>query len=174
MKYKELEKIELFKNEHIEVYSKRLQLPNDKVVDWTFLSKHDAVGVVAELDNGEILLVRQYRPAVQTHTLEIPAGLLEPGEDPVEAARRELEEETGYRAKKLEKICEYFASPGISESKFYLYYANELEQTSQHLDEDEFLQVEKFALEELGFDNLSDSKTILGIEFIKRQRNKKW
>lgn len=173
MEFKELEKKQLFKNAHITIYSKTLQLPNDKVVDWTFVSKHDAVGVAAVLDSGEILLVKQYRPAIQKHTLEIPAGLLEKGENPEEAARRELEEETGYKAKKLEKICEYYTSPGISESKFYLYYTDSLEKGEQHLDEDEFLQVEKLPIEKISFQDLFDSKTMLGIQFIKNKRLEK-
>lgn len=169
-KFEELEEREIFKNEHIQVLSKRLKLPNERVVDWTFTGKRDAVGVVAVFENDTILLVKQYRPAVRMATLEIPAGLLEEGECPVEAALRELEEETGYKANKIEKICEYFMSPGVSDGKFYLYYAEDLVQTEQNLDEDEFVEVVKEKLENLPMGTLSDGKSIIAVEYAKKKR----
>lgn len=169
-KFEELEKKEIFRNEHIKVFSRKLKLPNDKIVDWTFTGRRDAVGVVAVFEDDTILLVRQYRPAVKMATLEIPAGLLEEGECPMEAALRELEEETGYRANKIEKICEYFMSPGVSAGKFYLYYAEELVQTEQHLDEDEFVEVERESLKNLSMGSLSDGKSIIAVEYAKKKR----
>lgn len=169
-KFEELEKREIFENEHIKVFSRKLKLPNNKIVDWTFTGKRDAVGVVALLDDETILLVKQYRPAIKMETLEIPAGLLEEGECPKEAALRELEEETGYRAKKIEKIYEYFISPGMSDGKFYLYYAEDLEKVGQHLDEDEFVEVEQLKLKELQIEKISDGKSIIGVEYAKRKK----
>ena len=169
-KFKELEEKELFKNAHITVYSKKLQLPNNKVVEWTFTGRQDAVGVIAVVEKDNVLLVKQYRPAVGQITLEIPAGLLEKNEVPSEAANRELEEETGYRATKLEKICEYYMSPGVNNGKFYLYYADSLIKTHQNLDEDEFLEVEKVDLKNLKLSSLADAKSILAVEYAKRKR----
>lgn len=169
-KFEELEKREIFENEHIKVFSRKLKLPNNKIVDWTFTGKRDAVGVIALLDDETILLVKQYRPAIKMETLEIPAGLLEEGECPKEAALRELEEETGYRAKKIEKIYEYFISPGMSDGKFYLYYAEDLEKVGQHLDEDEFVEVEQLKLKELQIEKISDGKSIIGVEYAKRKK----
>lgn len=171
LKFEELDKKEIFKNPHITVYSKKLKLPNEKVVDWTFTGKRDAVGVVAVLDSGNVLLVKQYRPAIKKMTLEIPAGLLEKNENPIDAAIRELEEETGYRALSLEKICEYYMSPGISESKFYLYYTDKLVKGKQHLDEDEFLEIEEIPLNDITFSSLFDAKSMLAIEYAKNKRN---
>ncbi len=169
-KFEELEKKEIFRNEHIKVFSRKLKLPNDKIVDWTFTGRRDAVGVAAVFEDNSILLVKQYRPAVKVTTLEIPAGLLEEGECPMEAALRELEEETGYKANKIEKICEYFMSPGVSAGKFYLYYAEDLVKTEQHLDEDEFVEVEREFLENLSINTLSDGKSIIAVEYAKRKR----
>lgn len=169
-KFEELEKKEIFRNEHIQVYSRKLKLPNEKIVNWTFTGKRDAVGVAAVFEDNSILLVKQYRPAVKMTTLEIPAGLLEEGESPVEAALRELEEETGYKAQKIEKICEYFMSPALSEGKFYLYYAENLIKTEQHLDEDEFVDVEKQNLANLPIQTLSDGKSIIAVEYAKKKR----
>lgn len=169
-KFEELENKEIFRNEHMQVFSRKLKLPNNKVVDWTFTGKRDAVGVVAVFEDDTVLLVKQYRPAVRMTTLEIPAGLLEEGECPMEAALRELEEETGYRAQKIEKIYEYYTSPGISDGKFYLYYAEDLIKTEQHLDEDEFVEVERVELKNLSVDRVADGKSIMGIEYAKRRR----
>lgn len=169
-KFEELEKKEIFKNEHIKVFSRKLKLPNNRVVDWTFTGRKDAVGIVAVFEDDTTLLVRQYRPAVKIETLEIPAGLLERDESPVEAALRELEEETGYRAEKIEKICEYFMSPGVSAGRFYLYYAENLVKTQQHLDEDEFVEVDRVSLRDIAMSDLSDGKSIIAVEYAKKKR----
>ena len=169
-KYKHLERKEVFKNNHITVYSEKLQLPNEKVVDWTFTGKREAVGIVASFDDNTILMVKQYRPAVKKVAMEIPAGLVEEGEDPQEAALRELEEETGYKAGKIEKVCEFYNSPGVTDGKFYIYYAEELKKTHQHLDEDEFLEVERISLKDINITKLSDAKTMLAVSFISNRK----
>ncbi|MDO4589528.1 MAG: NUDIX hydrolase [Fusobacterium sp.] len=169
-KFEHLEKKEVFKNNHITVFSEKLKLPNEKVVEWTFTSKREAVGVVAVFEDDTVLLVKQYRPAVKLVTTEIPAGILEKGEEPQEAALRELEEETGYKAEKIEKICEFFSSPGITAGKFYLFYAENLKKTHQHLDEDEFVEVERVALKDINITTLFDAKSMLGIDYAKKKR----
>ena len=116
-------------------------------------------------------MVKQYRPAVQLVTTEIPAGILEKGEDPKDAALRELEEETGYRAEKIEKICEFYSSPGITAGKFYLFYAENLKKTHQHLDEDEFLEVERVPLKDINITSLFDAKSMLAVDYAKKKKN---
>lgn len=175
MEFRELGQKLLFKNNHISVITKKLQLPTHKIVDWTFLERRDAVAVIAVLDNKKLVLVKQYRPAIGKCTIEIPAGVLEPGEVPIEAAKRELEEETGYRAVNLEKVYEYYMSPGVSESKFYIYYADKLEKGVQNLDEDEFVEIKELSLEEIELLEkylTLDGKTILGIEYAKKKLGK--
>lgn len=169
-KYKHLERKEVFKNDHITVYSEKLQLPNEKIVDWTFTGKREAVGIIASFDDNTILMVKQYRPALKKVTMEIPAGLVEEGEDPQNAALRELEEETGYKASKIKKICEFYNSPGMTDGKFYIYYAEELKKTHQHLDEDEFLEVEKVSLKDINTADLSDAKTMLAVSFVSNKK----
>ena len=168
--YKHLEKKEVFRNNHIAVYSEKLQLPNKKVVDWTFTEKREAVGIVAAFEDNSVLMVKQYRPAIQMVTTEIPAGLVEFGEDPKTAALRELEEETGYRAEKIEKICEFYSSPGISAGKFYIYYAENLAKTQQKLDEDEFLEVERMPLKDIELTSLFDAKSMLAVNLAKQRK----
>lgn len=91
--------------------------------------------------NGKIALVRQFRYAYREEVLEIPAGKLNPGEDPALAAARELEEETGLVAEKLEPLMVLYPTPGYTNEKIYLYEAVGVHAGKQHLDEDEFLNV---------------------------------
>ena len=135
-----------------------------------------AVAVLAKDDEGNIFFVEQFRHAVMESLLELPAGMLEKGEDPVEAALRELEEETGYKAHKIEFLCSFFTSPGVVNEKIYLYTASQLERTSQHLDEDEFLKVRKIPkkeVEQMILNNkINDGKTILALALEKMKKNR--
>lgn len=170
-KYEEIEKKEIFKNKHISVYSKKLKLPNEKVVDWTFLGKRDSVGMLGVFEDDTILLVRQYRPAVGEFTLEIPAGLLNDNENPKDGACREFEEETGYVGTEVVKICDYLTSPGMSDGRFYLYYSENLVKSTQHLDNDEFVEVVRVKLKDIEVEKLSDAKTIIAVQYAKTKRN---
>lgn len=107
-----------------------------------------AVAVLAK-DGDRLLLVRQYRYAAGREFLEIPAGKLEPGEQPMPAARRELQEETGCECGQMVPLGLYYGSPGILDEKIWLYFAEITQKGSQHLDEDEFLSVEKWTPAEL-------------------------
>ena len=86
-----------------------------------------AVGILALKKNGDIVMVRQYRKAVERELLELPAGKLEKGEDPKECAARELEEETGYRASDIRYIMTFYTSPGFSNEVMHLFYATGLD-----------------------------------------------
>jgi ADP-ribose diphosphatase len=100
MSYKHIKKEKVFENKHFAIYEEDLILPNGNQVRWTFVKDYISVGVIAFTPEGKLLLVKQYRPALKQELVEIPAGLVDPGEDVEKAALRELEEETGYRAKK--------------------------------------------------------------------------
>lgn len=108
-----------------------------------------AVCVIPLTADGAVYMVRQYRYPYAMELLEIPAGKLEVGENPDEAAARELEEETGMRAGTIEYIGDYFGSPAILEERIRMYVARDLVPTAQHLDADEFLAVEKIPLDRL-------------------------
>jgi len=169
MRYKHIKKDKVFENKHFVIYEEDLILPNGNQVRWTFLKNYIAVGVIAFTPEGKLLLVKQYRPALKQEIMEIPAGLVDPGEDVEKAALRELEEETGYRAKKITKVCEYFRSPGLSSSKMYIYHAEDLVKTSQNLDEDEFLEVlevDRNDIDEILKTPL-DGKTMYSLNYIK-------
>jgi ADP-ribose pyrophosphatase len=124
-------------------------------------------GIVAVFDDMTLALVRQYRHPVVRYTLEIPAGRLEPPEAPEECAARELEEEIGVRAERLEKLTEFFTTPGFCEEKLWVYLATGLQKTVQNLEDDELVEIVRVsfprAFEMISDGEIEDAKTIIGI-----------
>ena len=123
--------------------------------------------IVPVFDDQTIAMVRQYRYAAEKFLLEIPAGTLNKDEDPEAGAARELEEEIGVTAGKIEKLTEFYVSPGFLTEKMFLYLATDLTQTEQRLEQDEILTVERQTIAE-AFDlirsgEIEDAKTIIGL-----------
>ena len=125
------------------------------------------VAAVPVLDDGRLLLIRQFRYALGKFILEIPAGKLDTGQSPLATMARELEEETGYRAGELTEIFSFYTSPGISDEVIHFFLARNLTQCSQHPEEGEHITVEKFSLAEclqkIQTGEIQDGKTIIGI-----------
>ncbi|HEX8772233.1 MAG TPA: NUDIX hydrolase [Pyrinomonadaceae bacterium] len=126
-----------------------------------------SAAIVAVFDDMTVALVRQYRHAVVRYLLEIPAGTLASPERPEEGAARELEEELGVVATQLEKLSEFFVSPGFVEEKMWVYLATGLSETAQRLEEDEMLEIVRVpftrALEMIEEGEIEDGKTIIGL-----------
>ena len=122
---------------------------------------------VAVDDAGQVLLVRQLRPAVGKAVLELPAGLIDPGEEPLETARRELEEETGFAAEKLELLVAFYTSPGFTDELIHIYAASGLRETAQRHDDEEEIEVVRMpvaaAIEQVMQGEISDAKTVAGL-----------
>lgn len=114
-----------------------------------------------------VALVRQYRHPADKYLYEIPAGTLEDDERPERGALRELEEEIGVRAEKIEKLTEFWVSPGFLTEKMYLFLALELSETEQNLDDDEAIEIERFsfaeAFEMIRENMIEDAKTMVGL-----------
>jgi len=123
--------------------------------------------IVPVFADGTVALVKQYRHPAVRYLLEIPAGTLDEGEKPEVGAARELEEELGVVAGKMEKLSEFFVSPGFCEEKMWVYLATELTETSQRLDEDEVIEVVRMtlteALEMISDGEIEDAKTIIAL-----------
>ena len=123
--------------------------------------------IVPVFDDGTIALVRQYRHPAQRYLLEVPAGTLERGEAPEKGAARELEEELGLVCGRLEKLSEFFVSPGFCEEKMWVYLATELTETEQRLEDDEVIEVVRIpfsqALGMITTGEIEDAKTIIGV-----------
>ena len=125
------------------------------------------VGVIPVDENGDVWCVRQFRYPLGEHLLEVPAGKLEPGEDPLECAVRELSEETGFTAAEYTDLGRLYPSPGYCRETLYIFMATGLTRGQAHLDKGEFLDVEKHSLDELYEmamrDELPDAKTAMAV-----------
>lgn len=123
--------------------------------------------VVAVDDGGNVLLVRQARPAVGMALLELPAGLVDPGEEPIDCARRELEEETGFHAHDVQPLVSFYSSPGFCTELLHVFVARDLVATRQAHDDEEEIEVVHLpmdeALEKVLIGETSDAKTVTGL-----------
>ena len=123
--------------------------------------------IVPVFPDGTVALVRQYRYAAEQFLLEVPAGTLNKDEDPELGAAREVEEEIGVRAGKIEKLSEFYVSPGFLTEKMHLFLATELTETEQRLEDDEILTIERDtfpdAFELIRSGEIQDAKTIVGL-----------
>jgi ADP-ribose pyrophosphatase len=130
-------------------------------------------GVVACFDDGTTALVRQYRHPARAYVLEIPAGKLDPGEGPRETAARELEEELGFRAGRLEQLSEFYTTPGFCAERLWVFLATELRETASRLEADEIIEVVRLplarALSLVASGEIDDAKTIIGLTLAARR-----
>ncbi len=133
-----------------------------------------SVAIVATTKEGGLVLVRQYRHAVQAALWELPAGAAHRGEDPVEGAARELREETGYRAGRLRRIGSLYATPGFCDEAMHFVHATELEPGEQALDEDERIEIGIFTLDAawrlVAEGRVADMKTVLALYWMEGSR----
>lgn len=165
-KYERLERNLVHKGVIIDYYQDTIKVPNGNIATWDFIGHKGAAAVVAVNEEGKLLMVRQYRNALDRETLEIPAGGLE-GEPTDVAAARELEEETGFKAGKMELLISIYTTVAFCNEKIDIYLATDLTPSKQHLDEDEFINVEIYDIEELTqmiYDcKIQDSKTVAAL-----------
>lgn len=175
--YKRVDRELKHKGAIIDVYTDHMEISNGNKADWDFIGHKGAAAIVAEDENGCILMVRQYRNALDKEILEIPAGGLNKGEDTKTCAMRELEEETGYRTTHAEHLLDLYTTVAFCNEKIGIYYTDELIKSRQKLDEDESVEVFRYPLEELVqmiFDGkIEDGKTISAIMAYKvlKERN---
>lgn len=149
----------------VKVYMDDIELPDGKIAKWDFINHDGAAAIVPVTSEGKILMVRQYRNALDRYTWEIPAGKLDDvKEETLLCAARELEEETGYRAERLELLITLRTWVAFTNEKIDVYVATGLTPTTQQLDEDEFIDVKEFSLNELKdmifCGKLQDAKTV--------------
>jgi len=145
----------------------RVQLPDGRSAVREVVEHAPTVTIVPLDDKGNVLLVRQYRLPAARPLLEIPAGGIDPGESMEEAVQRELQEETGYRAGRLERLGGFYASPGYCGEYMHLFLASDLEPSPLRADADESIQVVRLPLAEalrlIEKGEVCDAKTIIGL-----------
>jgi ADP-ribose pyrophosphatase len=142
-----------------------VQIPGGGVRTREYITHPGAVGVLAFASPDKILLVKQFRFPIRTFTLEIPAGKLSHGENPAACVRRELEEETGFVAKKIRKLVSYWPTGAFSQEVIHLYVAEGLRPTRMNPDDDEFLELIRISPDRLESmirqGKIHDSKTLI-------------
>lgn len=155
----------LFEGRMLRLDRDTVRLPNGHKSTREVVRHPGAVGIIAIQDQ-QVLLVRQYRYAIAQETLEIPAGKLDPQENPLDCALRELREETGYRGT-MEHISTFYTTPGFTDEVMHLFLAQDLVWDPLTPDDDEFIGVEKISWDEAvkmaQQNQFIDAKTILGI-----------
>ncbi len=143
-----------------------VELPDGKTALRDIVEHPGGVGIVAITDDNKILMVKQYRKPIEKAIIELPAGKLDKNEDVEECGRRELEEETGYKAKEFTYLGYMYPSPGFDDEVTHLYLARGLYKGEVHLDEDEYLDVYKYDISEVKEmimnNEINDAKTVIG------------
>ena len=144
-----------------------IELPNGATSTREVVEHNGAVGVVPLTQNNEIIFVRQFRSGIREITIELPAGKLEKGEDPLECGKRELKEETGFDAKSFTKLTQTATSPAILEEIIHIYLAQGLTSGETNPDDDEFVETVVYSINDavdmVKTGKINDGKTIIGI-----------
>ncbi|WP_297137084.1 NUDIX hydrolase [Terrisporobacter sp.] len=144
-----------------------VEVPNKGYQKREIIEHNGAVAIVAITEDNKIVLVKQYRKAIEQFLYELPAGKVEIGETPLDCAIRELKEETGYSVDSLKLIHKYYTTPGFSNQLVFIYLAKGLTPGESKLDEDEFLEVCEIDIEDaykMVYENeICDSKTVIGL-----------
>jgi len=152
---------------NIHFISKEIQLPDGSTRHKAMIDHPGAVAIVPLTDDGQVVLLRQYRLALEADLLEIPAGTLEPDEDPHTAAARELQEEAGYYPETLIELGSFYVAPGLSNERMYLFLARDLRPSRLSMDDDEIIHVLHLPYEEaltrITTNEIQDAKTIIGL-----------
>ena len=160
----------IYKGRVVTLNLETVTLPNGLSVELEVVRHPGAAAIVPLKDDDTVVLIRQFRLAAGGYIFEIPAGKLHPGEDPGHCATRELEEEIGYRAGRLDKIGTFFTAPGFTDEVMHLYVARDLTGGTQALDGDEVLEVVEMPLEKaMGHvldGTIRDAKTIIGLQSV--------
>lgn len=156
-----------YKGKFLEMVTEEIDLPNGATATLDLIRHPGASAVVPFLDDENVLLIRQYRHAAGGTILEIPAGKLEPNEPPETCAVRELEEETGWRAGRIEKLGSILTTPGFTDEKIHLYAAFDLTQVGAALEEDEIIEAAPMSLADalslIWSGELTDAKSVVAL-----------
>mgnify|MGYP001207177271 FL=1 len=165
--YERIERKDGYIGKFINMFIDKVRLPNQHIVELEYIDHPGAAAIVPVDHDGNIIMVRQFRYAASGFVWEIPAGKLDAGEAPEICAARELQEETGFRAKQMEPLGYIWTTPGFTNEKIWLYLARDLEPCEQALEDSEVLTVEKVpasqAIEDAKQGRINDGKTVCAL-----------
>ncbi len=166
---------EIYSGKVVSLHLQEVELPNGKMAKREIIKHPGAVAIIAITDENKIVMVEQFRKALERIIVEIPAGKLEKGEEPADCARRELEEETGYECRNLELLVSFYTSPGFADEIVHVYIAKGLvkKENAAALDEDEFVNLEELTLDEaieyIKEQKIYDAKTVFAVQYLQLQ-----
>lgn len=167
-KFERLERNLVYEGSIINMYKDTIKVSNGNIVEWDFIGHKGAAAAIPVTDDGKIILVKQWRNSLDRFTYEIPAGGLEGEDEPMlEAAKRELEEETGYKSDDLEFLISLRTTVAFCNERIDVFVAKNLVKTKQNLDRDEEIEIREFDKDELftliRSGEMQDSKTVSAI-----------
>lgn len=164
---------EIFNGKVIRLQVDEVELPNGQPAKREIVRHPGAVAVIAITPEDRMVFVRQFRKPLDKTILEIPAGKLEKGEDPMCCAKRELNEETGYKAQDVKFVSKFYTSPGFADELLYIYEGISLEAGEAQPDQDEFVELVELTLEEaferIETGDIIDAKTIFAVYYWQNQ-----
>ncbi|WP_338451728.1 NUDIX hydrolase [Niallia oryzisoli] len=165
----------IFSGKVIDLQVDEVKLPNGKTAKRELIKHPGAVAIIAVTAENKIVMVEQFRKALEKTIIEIPAGKLEKGEKPADCARRELEEETGYDCESMVLLNSFYTSPGFADEIVHVYLAKGLKkkENAAGLDEDEFVNLMELSLDEaqqaIKEKRICDAKTVFAVQYIQLQ-----
>lgn len=158
---------QIYKGRIVDLRMERVDLPNGESIELEIVRHAEAAAVVALHDDEQVTLIHQYRHAVGGYIWEVPAGILNPGEEPLAGAARELAEETGLRAKNWTSLGTFLSTPGFCDERLYLYLASDLTDGDATPESDEVIRVHKVpfarALEMVQSSQIEDGKSVAAL-----------
>lgn len=176
-KIKRIDRSLVYKGAWISMYTDSMAFANGNFANWDFIHHNGAAAMVAEDSDGKIIMIRQWRPGAEEEILELPAGGINQGEEPLTAAVRELREETGALCETAEPLLMIQPSPAYNDEKVHMFYCKVTGYTDLELDANEYVTVERYPLKELISmilnGRISDSKTVAGIFAYQELKNSK-
>lgn len=165
-----LEEKIVYRGEYLEIYNVKVKLPSGEIVYRDIIKHPGATAIIPFIDKENVVLVKQFRKAINKVQLEIPAGKMEKGEDPLECAKRELEEETGYKAGKMTYLGNIATAPGFCDEIIHIFKADDLTLGNKGGDDDEFIELEIISLDEMKnrikSGEIIDTKTISSLAYL--------
>ena len=167
---------EIYRGRVVRLVERDFVLPNGRKTTFGVVEHPGAVAIVPVFENGDVLLLKQFRPSIGRELYEIPAGTLEPGESPLATAKREIVEETGYAARGWTKISEFYSAPGFCTEILHVFEARNLSPATAEMDVDEILRPIRMSLEKaldlIERRKIRDAKSIAGLLVHHGQRRK--